>query len=82
MSLWKITYLYKQSAKELLAVGSVDKFAQFFRNYDYVDNSSGPGTSVYRDLTDGKVNSVLEWRRKKRKQRMKNIKKLLETRSK
>lgn len=77
VTLWKKCYAFYLLSTELAETGSFDKYAQLFQNYDYIDLSSGPGTSVYRDMTDGKVKSVSEWKKKKRKQRKKNIERIL-----
>jgi hypothetical protein len=38
----------------------------FFKNYDYVNDPSGPGKGLYQDMT--KYKSVSDFRKKKRKQ--------------
>lgn len=57
---------------------SIYKKAQLFRNHDLTDNSSGPGSSVYTQMNEGKVRSVSEFRKKNIKRRKKQIKKLLD----
>lgn len=76
MSVLKKSYAFRILCEELAKTGSFEKLAQLFTNYDYIDLPSGPGTSVYRDMTDGKVKSVDEWRKKKRKQRKKNVERI------
>jgi len=76
MSLLKKSYAFFILCNEYAETGSLEKYAQLFENYDYIDMPSGPGTSVYRDMTDGKTTSVSEWRKKKRKQRRKNLKRI------
>lgn len=52
----------------------MDKTSQFFRNYDYADSSSGPGTGFYGDMS--KQKSIKDFLKKKRKLRRKFIKRI------
>lgn len=76
MSLLKKSEAFYLLCKEYAETGSIEKYAQLFRNYDLADLPSGPGTSVYTDVTNGKVKSVSEWRKNKRKQRKKNLERI------
>ena len=53
--------LYLQFCRAYEKTKDISKLAQIFQNYDYVPGSeSGPGSSVYRAMDDGKVKSVTE----------------------
>jgi hypothetical protein len=75
----KRCYIFELLCKEY-ATGNRTKLAQLFQNYDYVDCPSGPGTSVYKDMTDGKTESIPEWRKKNKKRQKENEKKITDTR--
>lgn len=72
-------YVFETLCNEYLR-GDRKKVAQIFQNYDYVDCPSGPGVSVYTDLTNGKTNSIPEWRKKHQKRQKENEKKITDTR--
>jgi len=71
--------LYPYFAKRSL-VGANKKEAQFFRNYDYAENKTGPGTGLFSNID--KYKSVSDFRKKKMKSRKKQLKKMLKTRPK
>lgn len=83
MSIFKNSHWFKMAAERYSETGEselIEKLAQLFQNYDYIPgHDSGPGVSVYRAMNDKEVKSVSEWRKKNRKQRLKNLEKIKKT---
>jgi len=59
---------------------SITKSAQFFKNFDYADSPSGPGTNVFQNMD--KYKSIDEFRKKRKKKQKQLRKKIIDTRPK